>query len=208
MACCNNECLEPIYASCVQVDSSGFQNLSTESETLTDVLANIDEVIFNAEYDLSNTNVTVNLQGIAGDCSTSLSATLTYTNGATNDSISIDIPGITSGTPLFPAYAVSVSIYSGATFVATTTDLSTAISFPATANNGTALTVLINLTVLGGSGPYHKVVVIPPYSPNATLTAELDCTNNNVITLPVISLFSLLINKINDLQNQINLLSE
>mgnify|MGYP003620378720 CR=1 FL=1 len=207
MACCNNECLEPLYAECIQVDSSGFQNLSTESETLTEVLTNIDNVIYNAEYDLSNTNVTVNLQGLAGDCSTTLSASLTYTNGATTDSIAIAIPGVTTGTIIFPVYSASVSVYSGANLVASSVDLSISIPFAASSNNGNALTVIINLNVLGGAGPYHATVNVPSYSPNVTMVTELECNANSTVTLPIISLFNLLINKINDLQNQINVLN-
>lgn len=206
MPCCNNECLEPLYAECIQVDSSEFQNLSTESTTLTQVLTNIDNVIYNAEYDLSNTNVTVNLQGLSGDCTTALSASITYTNGVVNDSMTISIPGVTTGTIIFPVYTASISVYSGAALVASSIDLSVPITFAAIANNGTALTILININILGDAGPYHATVTIPPYSPNMTLTTELECSANTTITLPVISLFNILINKINDLQNQINVL--
>lgn len=212
MPCCNNECLENINAACIDYTGTEFQCISTDAENLQEILIDIDSKLCDAGTDISTSEITIDTKCITGDCPGQLQFRLGYIAGATQDLIVINITGINLDPIIYDDYIVTVNVYSGNTIIATTNIIDNTnpgynpITFPSTWNNGGIISVIIDLVVGNGISPYHGIMVIPQNSMSMVTYGILNCTANTVITTTVKTLFEMIIGKICDLQNQINVL--
>jgi len=207
MPCCNNECLENINAACVDYTGTEFQCISTDAENLQEILIDIDSKLCDAGIDISTSDITIDTKCITGDCPGTLPATVIFTAGTTTDVITIVLPGLNSTPIIYDSFVSTVSIYAGNSLI-TEGDVSTSPSFtiPNNWNNNGVLSIHINVIVGVGISPYSALITIPQNSNTATITSTLNCTANTVITTTVKTLLEMIIGKICDLQNQINVL--
>ena len=206
MPCCNNECLENINAACVDYTGTEFQCISTDAENLQEILIDIDSKLCDAGIDISTSDITIDTKCITGDCPGTLTANISWIDIGSNDLITIGITGVNTGVIIYPDYLVTIDVYARNTFITTSNSLTSGITLPGAWNNGGTVSIYITLIVSTGIAPYNAVITIPQNSGSTSISSTLNCTTNTVITTTVKTLFEMIIGKICDLQNQINVL--
>ncbi|HMT03597.1 MAG TPA: hypothetical protein PKD00_09915 [Burkholderiales bacterium] len=195
MACCNNECLEPIYSNCVE--HAGDPLLCVQGDNLTEQLASIDtmlnELYCNPDEEVEG-SVSVDLKCINNNCGGNLTYTLSFVKGPENSVIGV-LP-----TDFGVPFLASIKVYSSGSVVAsqegiTTLPTPSLFLVPTSYVNITGVTVVITVMINGMTyvGSYY----IGPSTPNGSFSGlTLVCqAPPNVVTLGQQELFQLLINE-------------
>lgn len=194
MACCNNECLENINGACVDYTGAEFTCLTNgDSLTIETILQNIDTLLC-ANI---NNEITVDLKCINNNCSDTLPYSLTLVKDVSS-SITISVALTT--------YITTVKIYTGSELITSVTSLANPITIPTTYINTTGVTVVIDIITDTGVS-YSGSFFISPTAASGVYTSTLPCQTNSVVTTTVTTIIASIINKICDLQNQINVLN-
>lgn len=187
MACCNNECLETVYAACVETVST-YQNIPNDNNDLESILQEIDELLGDNEVDINNLQVTVDAKCLNANCTENITATMNWLDnimGGDMITLSIDYPN---------DYIISVKVYSGANLVTSVNTIQNGIAVPASFNNNSPILIVLDLIIAGGT--YQANFNVPQNSGSMSSTTIFNCQANTTLTTSITNLFQMLINKI------------
>lgn len=199
MSCCNNECLDPVYSNCVEYTGETLTNI-TNTENLTQIIENIDNLFSNNIAQLLTQNVTVNLQCLANTCEGVVPYTINILNVASGGYIlSINTPTLTIG-----SYSISIRIFQGSEEIGYYTSNLSGISIsPTQASNPLGLTIAVEIITNSNSYIYIDNTFLPFNSSTGNIEKTAVCNNNTTVTISLLNFFNLILNEICYLKSQI-----
>lgn len=201
MACCNNECLENINAACIDYTGEDFTCLSNTNKDLESVLQNIDAIICSTSFNGEDTELTIDAKCLSGECTTTIPFSVDWVSTVSNDTLVVNAPTVPS------TAVVHIVLYSGVTSIVTLSQLGVGTTIPVSWNNNNGLTGTIQIITDANTSPYTGTFYVPQNASTSTIGGVLNCSTASVLTLTIKTLFEMTINKICDLQNQINVLN-
>ena len=198
MACCNNECLETVYAECIQYTGE-LQCIDSATNSLHDIIHALDEACDNNNVNVEDSLIEIDLKCLNGQCPIKASFTMTYTKVVGNDTdnlsnllLSFDV---SSNDATFAV--VSVQVFSNNTVItsANVSNWYNPIVIPTSYIDTTG--VYIKVTILINNTPYTGGYTIGINTPSATYSnIPLGCEVNTVVTVPVKAILQQLINEV------------
>lgn len=184
MACCNNECLEIIYADCVEYTGP----LTNLPPNLGDMIPILDDLVTSG----ANETITMDLKCLSSNCGDTIPYSYTYSKpiiGATNVAI-----GITLGTPV--TGLVTVKAVHNGNIIATINSLDEYLAVPFAYSN-LGFTVIVEIVT---TAPYYGTFYISPAMVTSTVTGlELVCQGNGEVQISKLDFYKLVVNKLCEL---------
>lgn len=193
MACCNNECLDTTYTSCV-AHTGEFPCIAPASLDLDDILTAIDEKL--CVLSESPETITIDTKCLGGTCPIVARFDLVYTKSYTGtpalSSVGIVFdfsdPGATFS-------IVSIQAFSGNNLIASTLDWINPLPIPTSYIDTTG--VLYKVTILINGVQYTGSYYILSGLPSTTVQdIGLICETTNVVTLELTALLQQIITEI------------
>jgi hypothetical protein len=196
MACCNNECLEPTYTSCV-AHTGELPCIAPASLDLDDILTAIDEKLCTLGESVGiPETVTIDTKCLGGTCPVIARFDLAYiksyvgTPALSSVGIAFDFSD-----PSATFSIVSIQVFSGNTLITSTLDWINPIPIPTSYIDTTG--VLYKITLLINGVQYTGSYYILSGLPSTTVQdIGLICETTNVVTLPLTALLQQIITEI------------
>lgn len=203
MSCCNNNCLEPVYTSCIEYSGDALTCIKPNTPCpdnyvyLNDIIKRVDEIVEELYCSGEESDeITIDLKCLGNNCNDTLAYITTLLRVGNTYMLSFNIPSL-----IGQQYIVTVKVYSGGLLLQTVNDLNSFINIANISQD-----YVITIEVITQDNKLYKGGFNIPSNSEGFLTGMLmDCFNSGTATtISVIDFYKLLVTEICNIKSQLN----